>query len=128
MNRLKLVRKLSQRYSSKRVRHLALPMLEKIDISRNSRYIAPIMILSGLWVSIEWSYGEMLRRLPFLANYLNFRILGHKNVAHYPLVGLLLRNAVVCLRGVNANEYFDCTPPTLLEYFNMPNLGGAFHL
>lgn len=74
--------------------------------------------MKALRISIEWSYGEMVSQFPFVANSRNIKLLSRTlDAKHYVVVALLLRNAKVCLEGCNAAKYFNCTPPSLQNYF-----------
>jgi nuclease HARBI1 len=77
-------------------------------------------VMSGLRIAIEWTYGEVINQFPFVRYLKNFKLLLHPNVKHYCTVAMLLRNAQVCMRGNNTGEYFDCLPPAVNDYFQVP--------
>ena len=94
-------------------------MLSKhtVETTRNERYENGIMtkirianelaysITENLWQLLKWSPGLRLRQ--------------NAEHAYYFLVATILRNAHCCVYGNQTSQYFDCTPPTLEQYFNV---------
>ena len=73
-------------------------------------------IMSRLRVEVEWGFGKVYTRCPFLKRPSIFKLRG-VDVAKYLRVATLLTNAHTCLRQSQAGLYFDCVAPTLQSYF-----------
>jgi hypothetical protein len=72
--------------------------------------------MSSARVSVEWSFGDILRFWAFLDFKKNLKVF-LSPVAKYYLVGTLLTNCLTCERGGNqTSRFFGVVPPSLEEY------------
>ncbi|QRV83926.1 DDE superfamily endonuclease [Ceratobasidium sp. AG-Ba] len=73
--------------------------------------------MSKVREAVEWSFGEVIRQFAFLDFYKNQKVL-LQPVGIFYVVGILLCNAHVILHGSQVSTFFNCSPPTLQEYFH----------
>ena len=71
--------------------------------------------MSRVRMSVEWGFKEIKRYFPRLAFPRQLKTL-EVPVGLLYLVGSLLANFRCCLYGSQASLYFECPPPSLLEY------------
>ncbi|KAF0694078.1 Aste57867_15017 [Aphanomyces stellatus] len=77
--------------------------------------------MSHVRVSVEWSYGQIIRYWSHLDNR-NKMCLGNSPISKLYKVAILLTNCVTCCRRQNVNSvYFGLAPPTLEEYLGYDN-------
>lgn len=72
--------------------------------------------LSGVRVCVEWQFGVIAERFPFLDFRKNLKLL-LSPIGKYYTVAALLVNAHTTLYGCKTSSYFDMQPPSLEEYF-----------
>ncbi|THU95828.1 hypothetical protein K435DRAFT_113884 [Dendrothele bispora CBS 962.96] len=72
--------------------------------------------MSKVREAVEWSFKEANSQFAFFNFALNQKVL-LQPVGLFYLVGLLLCNCHTILHRPQIPQYFDCTPPTLAEYF-----------
>lgn len=72
--------------------------------------------MSKVRTSVEWLFGEIANSFKFLDFKKNLKI-ELSSVGKLYLVSAILRNALTCLYGNQASEYFDLDPPNLNDYF-----------
>ena len=96
----------------------------------NTQIISPFPKLGRTDDQQEWNTQmskvriEVEHGFALVAN--NWRLLGARwklrvflsPVGRYYRVGVLLTNALACLRPNQVSQYFDCTPPSLTDYFH----------
>lgn len=73
--------------------------------------------MSSVRVSVEWLFGDIINYFKFIDFKKNLKI-QLSSVGKMYMVCALLRNALTCLYGNLASEFFNLNPPTLDEYFN----------
>lgn len=73
--------------------------------------------MSSVRVSVEWLFGDIINYFKFIDFKKNLKI-QLSSVGKMYIVCALLRNALTCLYGNQASEFFNLNPPTLNEYFN----------
>ena len=66
--------------------------------------------------SVEWVFGDILNYYKFLDFHKNLKI-QLSAVRKMYIVCVILQNARSCFYGSMTSSYFDCDPPTILEYF-----------
>jgi hypothetical protein len=73
-------------------------------------------IMSKTRISVEWGYGKVKTRCPYLLrpHHLKLQLM---DVAQVIRVSVLLTNAHTCLHQSITGLYFNCAAPTLTEYF-----------
>jgi hypothetical protein len=73
-------------------------------------------------ICVEWQYGELLQLFAFL-DFSRGLQLFLSPIHHYFVAGVLLLNCRLCMRGIEGKtaRYFNCTPPSLIEYLSMWN-------
>lgn len=74
-------------------------------------------IMSGKRITIEWGFGKMKMKFPFITRIRLMKMLG-VDVCKYLRVAGLLTNFHTCLHQSIVSEYFDCPAPSLEEYLN----------
>lgn len=67
-------------------------------------------------VGIEWGYGKIKRRCPFVSKPHLLKLRGC-DVAQYIRVAVILTNAHTCLRQSQCGLFFNCAAPDIFEYF-----------
>ena len=72
--------------------------------------------MSKVRTSVEWLFGEIANSFKFLDFKKNLKI-ELSSVGKLYVVSAILRNALTCLYGNQASEYFDLDPPNLNDYF-----------
>ena len=73
--------------------------------------------MSAARVSVEWVFGDILNYYKFLDFKKNLKI--HLSaVGKMYIVCAILHNARTCLYGSTTQNYFDCQPPHVSEYFS----------
>ena len=72
--------------------------------------------MSKVRTSVEWLFGEIANSFKFLGFKKNLKI-ELSSVGKLYVVSAILRNALTCLYGNQASEYFDLDPPNLNDYF-----------
>lgn len=79
-------------------------------------------MMSRIRIANEWDYGSTCSMYPFIKNKYGLKIRKKgSNASVYFVVGTILRNAHMCLyEGISAS-YFDCSAPSLEEYFHVAN-------
>ena len=73
-------------------------------------------IMSTVRVTEEWGFGKIKARCPFINRHMILKV-QHIDVAKFVRVAVLLTNAHTCMHQSQTGLYFDCTAPTLEEYF-----------
>lgn len=81
------------------------------------RHLSPLEqknneIFKKLRVSIEWSFGCVVRYFPYTA-YKMQMIAGRRPIPRYYKVAVILQNCHVCLYGHQTAHSFRCPPPSL---------------
>lgn len=72
--------------------------------------------MSGVRISVEWGFGEVVQQFAFLDFSKNLKI-GLQSVGKYYAVGTILTNCRVCLGyGGKTADFFGVVPPTLETY------------
>ena len=66
--------------------------------------------------SVEWLFGDIVNYFKFIDFIKNMKI-GLSSVGKIYIMCALLQNALTCLYGNLTSEYFECTPPSLEDYF-----------
>lgn len=78
--------------------------------------------MSPVRTGAEWPFGILHTKCKFLSFSQQLK-LREVAVGHFYLIGVLIANTNTCLNGGGTSlAYFNCPPPTLAEYFNVPNL------
>lgn len=78
------------------------------------------VVMSSTRVSVEWMFGVVKQKWAFLDWNKKHKIL-LTPVARMVRTAVLLTNAMTCLRkGDQICMCFNCTPPTLEDYFRKP--------
>ena len=79
-------------------------------------------VMSPVRTGAEWPFGNLISKCKFLSFSQSLK-LRESAVGHYYLIGVLIANTNTCLNGGGTSlAYFDCPPPTLAEYFNIPDM------
>jgi hypothetical protein len=73
--------------------------------------------LSKIREPVEWPFGDVVRKFPFMTLKTQQRIL-LRPVARYYAVAVLLRNILNILYPGQVSQFFDCKPPTLDVYLS----------
>jgi hypothetical protein len=73
--------------------------------------------MSEVRIVVEHGYGIVSNTWPFLNAGWKMH-LGGSPVGRYYRTGVLLTNAINCLRYNQVSQYFDCQPPELADYFH----------
>ncbi len=69
-------------------------------------------------IEVEHGFADITRLWPFLNTWWKQKVF-HSPVGQYYCVGVLLSNAVNCLRPSQTAQSFNCLPPSLEEYFTL---------
>ena len=78
--------------------------------------------MSPVRTGAEWPFGNLNTKCKFLT-FSQQQKLCESAIGHYYLVGVLIANTNTCLNGGGTSlAYFNCPPPTLAQYFNVPGL------
>ena len=78
--------------------------------------------MSPVRTGAEWPFGNLNTKCKFLSFSQQLK-LRESAVGHFYLVGVLIANTNTCLNGGGTSlAYFNCPPPTLAQYFNVPEL------
>ena len=72
--------------------------------------------MSGVRVSVEWVFGDIINYFKFLDFKKNLKI-QLSAVGKMYIVCILLHNDRCCLYGSTTSQYFEIEPPSLTEYF-----------
>ena len=81
----------------------------------NEWQTAENLLMSGIRVAIEWTFGTIVMLFKFVDFAKGQKIFGSPCAKHY-IVAVLLANCHCCLYGDQHTAYFDCVAPTLEEY------------
>jgi hypothetical protein len=73
-------------------------------------------IIIQFFAAVEWCFGKLKARNPFLQRY-DILKLQQMDVARHVRVAVLLTNAHTCLHESQTGLYFNCFSPKLSEYF-----------
>ena len=96
-----------------RTNQFACP-LKSAKLTRAQRAVNKSM--SRVCVSVEWSYGQVVRHWPFL-DHKKKNMIGVSPVGSIYKVAVLLTNCLKCCRRGNTNSrFFKLEPPSLEEY------------
>lgn len=87
------------------------------NVARTQEMEAFNTSMSGVRVSVEWLFGDVVNYFKFIDFKKNMKI-GLSEVGKMYIVCALLRNALTCLYFNTTSQFFDVEPPTLQEYFN----------
>ena len=95
---------------------------EFISAAARGIHVTPLQIMdnwimSKIRVSIEWLFGKVRSRCPFLNRKYLMKLQGI-DIERYSRVAILLTNAHTCIHQSQAGLYFDVSAPILEEYFN----------
>lgn len=74
-------------------------------------------LMSGVRVSVEWSFGKIAQLFAFLDFKKNQKIL-LQPIGKYYIVGALFANCHTCLYGSLTSQFFNVQPPELEVYLN----------
>ena len=101
---------------------LAYPLRVHLQTPFRQVPLAPMMqgynkAMSALKISVEWLFGDVINFFKFLDFNKNLKI-GVSSVGKMYAVCALLRNAITCLYGNNASDYFGIEPPLWSNTFN----------
>ena len=78
--------------------------------------------MSPVRTGAEWPFGILRSKCKFLSFSQQLKLL-EVAVGHFYLIGVLIANTNTCLNGGGTSlAYFNCPPPTLAQYFNVPGL------
>ena len=73
--------------------------------------------MSRARVSVEWTFGEIVRSFKFLDFKSNLK-LGLSSVGQMYMVCSIMQNALSCMYGNQTSEYFGWDPPSIQEYIS----------
>ncbi|EIN04908.1 hypothetical protein PUNSTDRAFT_75658 [Punctularia strigosozonata HHB-11173 SS5] len=73
--------------------------------------------MSALRIEVEHVFGNVLNKWGFLRSSSKMRVYSSP-VGCYYRVGVLLANAMNCLRPNQTSQFFECAPPSLQEYLH----------
>ena len=73
--------------------------------------------MSGVRVSVEWTFGKIIQLFAFLDFKKNIKVL-LQPVGKYYVVGALLTNCYTCLYGSQTSSSFNVPPPSLETYLS----------
>lgn len=73
--------------------------------------------MSRVRMSVEHGFGELTREWPFLNAWWKHRVFSSP-VGRYYRVCVLLTNALNCIRPNQTSQAFNCSPPSVDEYFH----------
>ncbi|KAJ3716706.1 hypothetical protein C8R42DRAFT_588463 [Lentinula raphanica] len=73
--------------------------------------------MSQCRIEVEHGFGVIVTLWPFLNNWRKMLLL-QTPVGRFYRVGVLLANALNCLRPNQVSQAFNCLPPTLDQYFH----------
>lgn len=73
--------------------------------------------MASVRIEVEHAFGGVVRAWPFLNAWWKHRVYSSPLGLYYR-VGVLLTNALNCIRPNQTSQVFDCEPPTLEEYFH----------
>lgn len=68
-------------------------------------------------IGVEWGFGEVVNLSAYLAFGKSLHIRSQA-ITKYIIVGFLIANTHTCLYGNQATTYWDCSPPSLEDYFS----------
>ncbi|KAE9406321.1 hypothetical protein BT96DRAFT_954974 [Gymnopus androsaceus JB14] len=74
--------------------------------------------MSAVRIEVEHGFADLTRSWPFLNAWWVHRVFSSL-VGRYYRIGVLLSNALNCIRPNQTAQTFDCEPPALEEYFHM---------
>ncbi|KAF7302063.1 DDE Tnp4 domain-containing protein [Mycena indigotica] len=74
--------------------------------------------MAAVRIEVEHGFGDVTRHWPFLNAWWKHRVYSSP-VGRYYRIGVLLTNALNCLRPNQTAQYFNCEPPVLEEYFHI---------
>jgi hypothetical protein len=73
--------------------------------------------MASVRIEVEHGFGIVANTWPFLNAGWKMHVY-RSPVGRYYRAGVLFTNAINCMRYNQVAQYFDCEPPTLLEYFH----------
>ena len=73
--------------------------------------------MSGVRVSVEWGFAEVVRYWPFV-DVKNALQIGMSPVGTYYMVAVLLTNFKNCVEPNQISQFFQMLPPSLQEYLH----------
>jgi hypothetical protein len=73
--------------------------------------------MAAVRIEVEHGFGDVTRQWPFLNAWWKHKIFASPLGLYYR-VGVLLTNALNCIRPNQTSLYFECEPPLLEEYFH----------
>ncbi|KAF9029430.1 hypothetical protein BDZ89DRAFT_1099976 [Hymenopellis radicata] len=74
--------------------------------------------MAKVQIEVEHGFADITRLWPFLNTWWKQKVF-HSPVGRYYRIGVLLFNAVNCLRPSQTAQCFNCPPPSLEEYFTL---------
>ena len=72
-------------------------------------------------ISVEWGFGKLVSLFAHLDFWKQLKVYKQPLGIWYT-VAAVLTNAHTCIYGSQSGAYFDCTPPSLEQYFALPNV------
>ena len=75
------------------------------------------MKMSKVWIKVEHGFALITNNWWLLKAEWKLQVF-LSPVGRYYRVGVLLTNVLACLRPNQVSQYFDCTPPSLEDYFH----------
>lgn len=101
----------------------AYPILSHVDRGFRGVDLTPAQKaynrhLSGVRVTVEWSFGLVVGLFPFVDYRKNMKLM-LSPIGKYYTVSSLLTNAHTTLYGCETSIYFGLAPPSLEEYFQV---------
>nr|GAT43323.1 predicted protein [Mycena chlorophos] len=73
--------------------------------------------MAAMRIEVEHGFGGVTAKWPFLNSWWTHRIFSSP-IGHHYRIGVLLTNALNCLRPNQTSQFFKCSPPELEEYFH----------
>lgn len=73
-------------------------------------------IMSGIRIGVEWSFDKFITRSAFV-DFVKGQKVQEVAVAKFYYVAVLLANTHTCMQGSVHTNYFECSPPSVYEYF-----------
>jgi hypothetical protein len=69
-------------------------------------------------IAVEWGFGKVVDLFGLIDYYKKLKI-GLSAVEAWIFTAILLTNCHTCMYGSQVASYFECSPPTLWEYFGV---------
>jgi nuclease HARBI1 len=86
------------------------------DEAINVVHAAYNLAMSSARISVEWSFGAILRHWASLRYVPEQQLLSQRKIGQIYFVAAILTNFLSCLTPNQTSQYFNCAPPSLASY------------